>query len=327
MTPSLEEITRFGIGEHDDRLHPWSQEYEWWNESYFFDWFDRDGANAGHCRIGIHPAQKRLWFWLFLYDGEQWVVVEQTRLPLDRWDQDALAYADPWGLSFSYTVEQPLRSGRLRCAGFARVASGPRAGRMIEVAVDLAVTATGAAHSVGESKISGHSAEGLSANRFEQPIAVRGTFRIGEEERVLEGLGERDHSWGPRWWAMEWCFLVLSAATFRLQAVHVIIPDVTEMQVGYLARDQTRNINAVVYDLQFDDAHPTQAVRGRFRVVVEGGEEIDGTIEPISGAEIDITHCFVPPRRSVYRRTLVRASIQGHGEALGWLESNRFPAS
>ncbi|HYC00640.1 MAG TPA: hypothetical protein VEC57_16010 [Candidatus Limnocylindrales bacterium] len=328
MSLTLEEITRFGIREKDDLLHAWSQEYEWWNESYFFDWFDRDGSNAGHCRIGLHPAQKRLWFWLYLYNGEEWVVVEETRLPLDRWNGDALSYQDPWGLSFSYTIEQPLRSGHLRCAGFGRVVSGRRAGQMMEVAVDLAVTTTGAAHSVGESKVAGHSAEGLSANRFEQPIAVSGTYRIGHDERRLDGIGERDHSWGPRWWSMEWRFLILSGADFRLQAVQVTIPDVTEMQVGYLARERTRNVDTVVYDFVFDDDHPTRAVSGSFAVTAEDGEEMKGTIEPISGAEIDISHCFVPPRRSIYRRALVRAQIEGVSEpAIGWLESNRFPAA
>ena len=56
----------------------------------------------------------------------------------------------------------------------------------------------------------------------------------------------------------------------------------------------------------------------------EDGDRVAGTIEPISGAEIDITHTFVPPRRSVYRRTLVRCTTDDGHQALGWLESNRF---
>jgi len=51
-----------------------------------------------------------------------------------------------------------------------------------------------------------------------------------------------------------------------------------------------------------------------------------GSIESISGAEIDITHTFVPPRRSVYRRALIRLTPDGGAPAIGWLESNRFPS-
>ena len=40
--------------------------------------------------------------------------------------------------------------------------------------------------------------------------------------------------------------------------------------------------------------------------------------------EIDITHTFAPPQRSVYRRALIRAQREGGPPLLGWTESNRF---
>ncbi len=325
--PSLEELTRFGIRTEDEAAHAWSADHEWWNESWFFDWFDADGASAGHCRIGIHPVQGRLWFWLFLFDGEDWVVLEEPRLPISRWNVEALAYEDPWGLAFSYEVGEPLRTGILRCRGFGRLVSGPRAGQVQPVSVHLAFEAAGAAHSVGEGRVAGHSAEGLSTNRYEQPITGLATTQLGGESRTAEIRGERDHSWGPRWWNMEWNFLVLGDEELRLQAVHVVIPDVTEMKVGYLARDGVMsNLAALDYDLWFDDQAPTRAVRGRFRVKDDEGRELAGSIEPVSGAEIDLSHCFVPPRRSIYRRSLVKVKIEGRpGRILGWLESNRFP--
>jgi len=46
----LAELTRFGIVPQDEHPHPFSSEYEWWNESVFYDWYDRSGQNAGHCR-------------------------------------------------------------------------------------------------------------------------------------------------------------------------------------------------------------------------------------------------------------------------------------
>ena len=42
-----------------------------------------------------------------------------------------------------------------------------------------------------------------------------------------------------------------------------------------------------------------------------GGATLSGRIEPITAAEIDITHTFVPPRRSVYQRTLIRVVPDG----------------
>ena len=59
-------------------------------------------------------------------------------------------------------------------------------------------------------------------------------------------------------------------------------------------------------------------------LAADDGSALKGTIESISGAEIDITHTFVPPRRSVYRRALIAVTCDGVSPALGWLESTRF---
>ena len=93
---------------------------EWWNESWFWDWYDADAEVAGHCRIGMHPNQDRLWVWFFLKHGDEWVGVEEPRLPLASFDADRLAY-DGWGLRFSWEVISPIRqfsmpaSDSIRC--------------------------------------------------------------------------------------------------------------------------------------------------------------------------------------------------------------------
>jgi hypothetical protein len=323
---ALEELTRFGVALDDEYPHPFSPDYEWWNESVFYDWYDAAGANAGHCRIGWHPNQQRLWVWLYLYNGVEWVVLEHTRLPMTALRLPAIAYDDGWGLRFAYAVRAPLRSGRLTVDGFGRVVCGPRAGMILPVAVDLEVETTGAPHSLGQHTVAGHSDASYSTSRFEQPIAARGFYTIGGETRALSARGERDHSWGPRWWNMEWTFVVVNAEAYRVQCVRVVIPGASEISTGYLHRDTTHNVRDVVYDLTFDDAAVTRAVRGRFAVTAEDGSTFAGQIEPISGAEIDITHTFVPPRRSIYRRTLIRVLPDDAPPAVGWLESNRFPA-
>ncbi len=325
MTISLDELTRFGIQPADEFPHPYSPDFEWWNESVFYDWYDATGGNAGHCRIGWHPNQQRLWVWLFLWNGAEWVALEQTRLPFAKLALPAIAYDDGWGLAFSYTPQEPLRSGRLSVRGFGRVLGGARVGMILPLAVELDVETVGAAHSLGQQSIPGHSAEGYSVSRFEQPIRARGSYSIGAETRALDVRGERDHSWGPRWWNMEWNFLVAQGEGYRLQAAHVRIPEASEISTGYLHRGaQTGNLTALQFDLAFDDATLRAPVSGRFSVQAEGGAVLAGRIEPLTAAEIDITHCFVPPRRSVYRRTLVRVTPDDAPAAVGWLESNRF---
>lgn len=323
--PTLDELTRFGITPQDEAPHPFSPDYEWWNESVFYDWYDANGGNAGHCRIGWHPNQHRLWVWLFLWNGREWVAIEEPRLPLAALRLPAIAYDDGWGLAFSYTVLEPLRRGRFAARGFGRVLCGPRTGMILPVEVALDVETVGAAHSLGQQTIPGHSAAGYSVSRFEQPIRVRGHYAIAGESRALDARGERDHSWGPRWWNIEWNFCVAHGDAFRFQAAHVRIPGASEIDTGYLHVDgHTHGLSALTLDLTFDDAAVTRPVSGRFDFTAEGGARLGGRIEPITAAEIDITHTFVPPRRSVYRRSLIRVLPDAAPPAIGWLESNRF---
>lgn len=321
---TLAELTRFGIAPEDEHPHPYSPEYEWWNESVFYDWYDRDGGNAGHCRIGWHPNQQRLWVWLFLYNGAEWVAIEEPRLPFGALKLPHIAYDDGWGLRFSYEVAEPLRSGRLDAAGFGRVLSGPRTGMILPVAVELDTEAVGPAHSLGQHTLAGHNDANYSTSRFEQPIRGRGRYTIGAETRFLEVRGERDHSWGPRWWNIEWTFLAVNGDDYRLQCAAVRIPEGSEINTGYVSRHTTVSVTGVRFELEFHDQTPTRPVSGRFSVSAEDNNDMSGAIESISGAEIDITHTFVPPRRSVYRRALVRVTPDGRTPTVGWLESNRF---
>ena len=121
---------QFGIVPADEGPHPHSPDHEWWNESYFWDWFDARGERAGHCRIGVHPNQDRAWLWFYLYNGAEWVAIEEPRLPMRDFDREKLRY-DRWGLRFDYEVTAPLRAGRLCVSGFGRVVSGPRAGMLL----------------------------------------------------------------------------------------------------------------------------------------------------------------------------------------------------
>lgn len=335
------EVTKFGVTLADEGPHAFDPSVEWWNESWFWDWFDAEGRLAGHCRVGLHPNQQRAWVWYFQYaagaggsDGE-WIAVEEPRLPITDVcraepgippaGRAVFAY-ERFGLAFSWEPEAPLRAGRLRVSGFGRVLSGPRTGWLLPVAADLRVEALGAAHSLGRAQAPGHESERYPASRFEQPIAVRGRLRAGDVERDFAGRGERDHSWGPRHWNLEWTFLVLNGEDLRLQCAEARIPNLPPIHGGYLARASTISIHDARFDFEYRDAELAHPFAGRFTATAEDGTPLDFAIEPLAAAEIDITHTFVPPQRSVYRRALVRGRRQGGPPLLGWVESNRFAA-
>jgi len=69
-----------------------------------------------------------------------------------------------------------------------------------EIALDLVHEAVGPMY--------GHKAEGpvrdpdkeFARAHYEQHMRATGTLRIGDETFSIDGLGLRDHSWGPRYW-------------------------------------------------------------------------------------------------------------------------------
>ncbi|MCJ7439221.1 MAG: hypothetical protein MUP97_15845 [Acidimicrobiia bacterium] len=75
--------------------------------------------------------------------------------------------------------------------------------------------------------------EGFARGHYEQHVGARGTMRVGDDEWVVDGVGLRDHSWGPRFWQSPWWYrwltgnfgddggFVLSIVTRRDGARHV----------------------------------------------------------------------------------------------------------
>jgi hypothetical protein len=328
------DVTTFGMVPADEFPHPFSDDHNEWNESYFFDWYDATGTNAGHCRVGWHPVQKRVLFWLYLYNGSEWLVIEEYRLPFSALQlgsedgsgatKNAFAY-EGWGLEFKYQPEQPLRSGRLNVSGFARVLCGVRQGMIKPVELELDITAVGPPYSRGGGSVNGHSAANFSTDRYEQPTQSQGRMVIDGDTTELIVRGERDHSWGPRPWDMGWQFFVINNEHFSLLATQVEIPEWPLITMGYYHGhgEEMEPLSKTEFWLDFNSANPTQAVSGTFSLLCESGREIKGTIETISGTEIDITHTFSTPHRSEYRRSLIRCHFEDGTESIGWLECNR----
>lgn len=322
MPYDLEDPSQFGIREEDEHVHPHAPDELHWNESVFYDWI-ASPTLAGHVRIGRMANQGRAWLWVFLLTDGEWAVLEEPRLPVSAFD--GFDY-DGRGLRVKRVVDVPLRENTLSVAGTARIVSGVRAGQLVPFDLDLRFSSRGPAHSLGEQTMAGHSAALYSSNRYEQPVAVKGTQRVGEVRRDVEGQGERDHSWGPRYWNMQWYFLVLHGEAMRLQCARIVFDEDSYLSMGYLGRERTVNVVDAEFALTFDDSRVRKPYEGSVRLVTEHDEVVEGRLEALDGCAIDASHAFDPPQPSVYRRAIVRFHPASGGEPLlGWLEINRFP--
>jgi len=55
------------------------------------------------------------------------------------------------------------------------------------------------------------SGEGFARGHYEQHVGATGTIAVGDETWTVDGLGLRDHSWGPRFWQSPWWYRWLTA--------------------------------------------------------------------------------------------------------------------
>lgn len=324
--PSDEELTQFGIRFGDDDMRPHDPDDPTWNDSVFYDFYNADGSTAGHMRIGAMPGEDRVWFWLYLYRDGDWVAIEEPHLPFSKLDRETFGYNHA-GLEFGRSVQEQLRTSRIWCKSFGRVVSGPRIGRIVPVSLDLQVEAIGPAHTVGDSGVEGHSSDEYDSRRYEQPTSVEGTISIGGVEEAFEGRGERDHSWGPRFWNMEWTLLIVNGPGYRQQCVRAQFDEESFMDVGYFATPEgTEHVIKAEFDLDFRHDSLADPFTGSVRIETESGLSRSGRIENIATAELYLEHVIDPPQPTTYRRGIVRyVPDDGSEPSLGWIEYNRFP--
>ena len=72
--------------------------------------------------------------------------------------------------------------------------------------------------------------------RYEVPCLVSGEIAVGDQRMVIDGQGQRDHSWGERdWWAFGWCWAAarLDDGT-RVHFADIRIPGGQHIALGYV---------------------------------------------------------------------------------------------
>jgi hypothetical protein len=203
----------------DDYTHPLGPEPNF-NESMYFNFFDRGKGVGGFLRLGNRANEGRAekTVTLFLPDGR--VLFSFERAPIAGGDA-----FDAGGLRFE--VIEPterLRSvyaGRVLDLADPRAMADPRAAFASSprrrIALDLVHRAVGPMYGGRADREEGaRSAEEQFAKaHYEQHMAVSGRLRIDDDETAIEGFGLRDHSWGPRHWqaihGYEWLTLSFGA--------------------------------------------------------------------------------------------------------------------
>lgn len=184
----------------DDYTHPLGPE-ENFNESVYFNFFDREKQMGGFLRIGnrANEGHAEMTVIVYLPGGPALFNYKRPQITTnDGWDAggikvDVLVPGEKIRTTYEGSVVYLEDPREMREPGDAFRNNPHRT-----LKLDLVHTGVGPLY--------GHVADESSGNDFarahyEQHMAVRGTIQVDDEPAMeLDGHGLRDHSWGPRYW-------------------------------------------------------------------------------------------------------------------------------
>jgi hypothetical protein len=183
--------------DRDEGRHPPGDD-RWWSESWYFDYAARDGSLGGYVRLGYYPNQRVAWWWAYLVGAGRPLVARRAHeVPVPK---RGLEVRDE-GLWACLTAETPNQHWSVGMEAFAAALDDPldayrgERGERVPFGLDLEWEAAAPVFDYP------------GVTRYEQSCTVYGEILVGEERLAFEGLGQRDHSWGPRdWWRFGWCW-------------------------------------------------------------------------------------------------------------------------
>jgi len=192
-----------GRADDTDVVHEFGSHPDW-NESFYFNFYDREKDICGFMRIGLKPNrdEKSMFFFLMMPDGSLIAARDTERFNNSEFSVKGLRYQKL----------EPEKRWRIEYSGDMARTDGAASGKA-KVSMDLEFEARHkifnyrdcvTAEKVEMSKIA-------ASEHTEQYGRLRGRLIIDGDEVVLDALGERDHSWGVRDWIAPTMWIWLTA--------------------------------------------------------------------------------------------------------------------
>jgi hypothetical protein len=227
-----------------DIIHPFGDHAEW-NESFYFNFYDRERDVCAFMRIGLKPNKGEKSMFCFLMLPNNQIVGMRSQAPF------ADSTLQVGGLTFDRL--EPEKRWRLRYAGPVATLQG-REPAMASFEVEF--TALNPVFdywrcvSGEKEKIS----QSVASEHLEQFGRARGRISIGGTAYEIDGLGERDHSWGVREWTApkRWIWLTAQFSEgCALNVTHLVV-DQGEVDAGFVhLGGESRPLAAAVIDTTF----------------------------------------------------------------------------
>jgi Phosphotransferase enzyme family len=211
----------------DEGRHPPGQE-QLWNESWYFDAVSEDAGVGVYTRLGLYPNLGVAWLTAYVCGPARpgvAIVDFAARLP-----EDGGLTLDTGALRAEHLCISALERFRVRVDALGERyadASAPlrgEDGEPVRAGFELEWETLGEPYAY------------RATTRYEIPCRVSGCIHVADERIEFAGVGQRDHSWGPRdWWSADWVWSAghLDDGT-RFHGVEFRLPGAPPLGVGYL---------------------------------------------------------------------------------------------
>jgi hypothetical protein len=269
-----------GVKPTDEYMHTNTGEGNF-NESMYFNFYDRTQRLGGFVRIGNRPNEQYAETTIAIYqpDGTALFNYKRPQIPdNERFRAGGMEFRviEPFKrLHVSYGGKAVFLARPLDLADPKQAFTG-NPFRPVELDLEYE----------GLSPMYGGEAEDTSSEmvfakgHYEQHVRARGRVRIDGRETDIDGFGLRDHSWGPRSWQSPKFYRWLTCefdATFGFMGSQIVMQNGTELLSGFVFRDGK---NHFVDRLALDT---TWAGEARYH------DRLDVTLHTVDASDLRIT--------------------------------------
>lgn len=201
----------------DEYMHP-LEESSNFNESMYFNVYDAEQRIGGFLRLGNRANEGRaeMTVCLYLPDGRVAFMFDRPAIT----HNDAF---DAGGMRFD--VIDPFKELTARYDGRVVLLDDPlsmadprtafKENPWTECSASIAFSGISPMYGGEPVNDDGspipESGEGFARGHYEQHMSGAGTITVGDQTWTVDGLGLRDHSWGPRHWQSPWWYRWLTA--------------------------------------------------------------------------------------------------------------------
>lgn len=252
-------VAAFGdIKPQDDYTHPLGPESNF-NESMYFNFFDRSQEIGGFVRMGnrANEGYAEVTTCLFLPGGPVLFMYQRPAIS----DNDRFE-----GGGMRFEVVEPLVRLRTIYEGPALYLEDPtqmaeparafKENPQKQVRLDLLHEGVGPVYgTTGGDRPVGDPETEFGRAHYEQHMHATGALTVDGEVTEIDGLGLRDHSWGPRYWQALRYYRWLTCnfgPDFGLMGSEIVQHDGRRIQGGVIVRGQTlERVTAISIDTEY----------------------------------------------------------------------------